>query len=178
MVAGKVCLIDGSLVPTFHWRHRADLYSGKHRKHRVNVQAILDLHGRLVALSPAYPGCRHDTWCFRQAGFAALLETAAERIADSGYQGCNLIAPLKKKPGVDRANSDIEFNTDLAKIRVGAEWGIAQVKNWRILASRYRGELSRIDTVVQAVAGLQIINERFTGRRLSFARFAAIGVYK
>ncbi|MGH3998627.1 MAG: transposase family protein, partial [Pseudonocardiaceae bacterium] len=78
-----------------------------------------------------------------------------------------------KKPGAPRAESDIEFNTALAKIRVGAEWGIGHIKNWRILTSRYRGNLSRIDTVIQAVTGLQIINEHLSGRRLTFARLAA-----
>ena len=39
------------------------------------------------------------------------------------------------------------------------EWAIAHLKNWRILATRYRSDLSRIDTDIQAVAGLQKLNE-------------------
>jgi hypothetical protein len=27
-VAGKICLVDGTLVPTCNWRHRRDLHSG------------------------------------------------------------------------------------------------------------------------------------------------------
>lgn len=172
-VAGKVCLVDGSLVPTFNWRHRTDLYSGKHRKHGMNVQAIVDVHGRLIATSTAYPGSRHDSWCFQQAGFAHLLTGAGGGVGDAGYQGCELVTPIKKKPGVPRAESDTEFNTAIAKTRVGAEWGFAHLKNWRILASRYRSDLSRIDTVIQAVTGLQIINEHCSDRRLTFARLAA-----
>lgn len=64
------------------------------------------------------------------------MAAAGGRIGDAGYQGCDLVVPIKKKPGVDRAESDIDFNTDLAKVRVGAEWAIAHVKNWRILADR------------------------------------------
>ncbi|MGH3886003.1 MAG: transposase family protein, partial [Pseudonocardiaceae bacterium] len=152
-VAGEVCLVDGTSVPTFDRRHRTDLYSGKHREHGMNVQAIVDVHGRLVATSTAHPGSRHDSRCFGQAGFAALVVSAGG-VGDAGYQGCELITPIKKKPGVARAESDIEFNTALAKIRVGAEWGIGHIKNWRILASRYRSDLSRIDTVIQAVTRL------------------------
>jgi DDE superfamily endonuclease len=172
-VAGKVCLIDGTWVPTFHWRHRTDLYSGKHRQHGMNVQALVDVHGRLVATSTAYPGSRHDSWCFGQAGFAALVAGTGGGVGDAGYQGCELVTPIKKKPGVPRAESDTEFNTALSKIRVGAEWGIGHTKNWRILASRYRSSLSRIDTIIQAVTGLQIINERLSGRKLTFTRLAA-----
>ncbi|WP_322777897.1 transposase family protein, partial [Frankia sp. Cas4] len=38
LVEGKVCLVDGSLVVVFNWRHRKDLYSGKHRRYGVNIQ--------------------------------------------------------------------------------------------------------------------------------------------
>lgn len=44
-------------------------------------------------------------------------------IADAGYQGCEGISPIKKKPGVDRAESDREFNTVLAKLRAPERMG-------------------------------------------------------
>jgi hypothetical protein len=56
MLTGKVALVDGTLVPTFHWRHRGDLLSGKHRRRGVNVQILADLFGRLCAVSSAFPG--------------------------------------------------------------------------------------------------------------------------
>jgi hypothetical protein len=55
-VAGKVCLVDGTLIPTCNRRHRRDPHSG-HRKHYgVNVQTICDAHGHLDACSTAFPG--------------------------------------------------------------------------------------------------------------------------
>ena len=39
LVAGRVCLVEGTLVPTVHWRHRRDLASGKQRRSGVNVAA-------------------------------------------------------------------------------------------------------------------------------------------
>jgi hypothetical protein len=48
--------------------------------------------------------------------------------------------------------------------------GVAHLKNWRILASRYRSDLSRIDTDIQATTGLQKLNEQFAERNLSFDR--------
>lgn len=47
--------------------------------------------------------------------------------------------------------------------------GVAHLKDWRILASRYRSDLSRIDTDIQAT-GLQKLNEQFAERNLSFDR--------
>ncbi|HEX6073720.1 MAG TPA: transposase family protein, partial [Micromonosporaceae bacterium] len=177
-VAGKICLVDGSLVPVFNWRHRRDLYSGRHRRHGVNIQAVVDVHGRLIGVSRAFPGSRHDRWCFEQAGFGGILAHSGGGVGDSGYQGCGLVSPIKKKPGVDRSEHDIEFNTGVAKIRVGVEWGFSHLKNWRILASRYRGDLSRIDSVIQAVTGLQILNEQFSDRRLIFRKGLANRVFE
>jgi hypothetical protein len=49
---------------------------------------------------------------------------------------------------------------------------IAHIKNWRIMASRYRGHLLyRFENVVFATAGLQALNDSLSGRKLSFARF-------
>ena len=50
------------------------------------------------------------------------------------------------------------------------EWAIAHLENWRILATRYRSDLSRIDTDIQAVAGLQKPNEAHPERRRTFDR--------
>ena len=75
LVAGRVCLIDGTLVPTVHRRHRTDLRSGKHRRYGVNVQLLVDLHGRLLAASRAFPGSWHDVRCFREAGWVELVKS-------------------------------------------------------------------------------------------------------
>jgi hypothetical protein len=86
-VAGKVCLVDGSLVPVLSWRHRPDLCSGEHLRYGVNIQVVTDLHGRLIGVSRAFPGARHDRWCFEEAATADLLAASAGDAADSGYQG-------------------------------------------------------------------------------------------
>jgi hypothetical protein len=50
---------------------------------------------------------------------------------------------------------------------------VAHAKNWRILATRYRSDLERIDTDIQATIGLQKLNEELAGRRLMFKRIKA-----
>jgi hypothetical protein len=57
---GKVCLVDGTLVTVFNWRHRKDLFSGKHRRYGMNVQVVADLHGRVLGVSRGFPGSWHD----------------------------------------------------------------------------------------------------------------------
>jgi len=175
LLEGKVCLVDGTLVPTFHWKHRGkDLLSGKHRRHGVNIQLFVDLHGRLVCASLASPGSWHDIHCFREAGWVDLVTHAGggRGIGDGGYEGEReaVCTPIKKKPKTDLADFAKKLNAVFAKIRVPVEWGVGHIKNWRILATRYRSDLSRIDTDIQATVGLQVLNEWHSDRRLTFDR--------
>jgi hypothetical protein len=166
-VAGKVCLVDGTLVPTFNWRHRCDLYSGKHRRHGVNIQVIADIHGRIIGVSQAFPGSRHDSWCWEHAEFSFIIADSCGAFGDAGYQGADeLTTPIKKKPNLERHEHDIAFNTQVAKIRVGVEWAIGHLKNWRILATRYRSDLRNIDQDIQAAVGLEMLNQQFSERQL------------
>ncbi len=99
--------------------------------------------------------------CFSEAELARLVEYSGGLIGDKGYQGSSAISLVKKKPGADLTDADKEFNTRLSKIRVAVEWAIAHLKNWRIMATRYRSDLSRTDTDIQAVVGLQKLNEEY-----------------
>jgi hypothetical protein len=171
-VAGKIILFDGTLVPTFNWRHRRDLYSGKHKRYGVNVQVVADIHGRVEGVSAPAPGSWHDKHSFDEAGLAEVAAGSGGGVGDAGYQGTDLLTPAKKQPGCERTEDQKRVNAGIAALRVGAEWAIAHLKNWRITASRYRGYLSyRLDNVILATAGLQALNDRLSDRKLSFARF-------
>jgi transposase len=167
---GKICLVDGTLVTVFNWRHRMDLYSGKHRRHGMNVQVMADVHGRVLWVGPGHPGSWHDKHCFDQTWLTELATIAGSAIADSGYQGSDMTTPNKKQPGQERSESDIAHNTALAVIRAAVEWTNAHLKNWRILATRYRDDLARFDRTLTAVTGLQMLNEEHAERKLSFSR--------
>jgi hypothetical protein len=169
-VRGKICLVDGMLITVFNWRHRHDLFSGKHRRYGMAVQVIADLHGRVLAVSRGFPGSWHDLHCFTEAGLGFLAEAAGTALGDAGYQGSDLTTPTKKKPGQTRTDSDIAHNTALAVIRAAVEWANAHLKNWRILATRYRDSLHRFDQTITVVSGLTILNEQYSERPLTFAR--------
>src|SRR5512144_1723353 len=128
LVEGKVCRLDGALVVVFNWRHRTDLHSGKHRAAGTNIQVLVDLHGRVIAVSRACPGSWHDRRCFHQAGLAKLPERAGGGIADKGYQGAPATTPIKKQPGVELADADREFNRQLATIRIAVERAVGHLQ--------------------------------------------------
>lgn len=85
-------ILDGTLlvidrVAMASGRDRA-FYSGKHKRHGVNVQVIADPAGRLVWASPALPGARHDMGAARERGLIDALNAAEiTTIADTAYQG-------------------------------------------------------------------------------------------
>jgi hypothetical protein len=172
----KIFLVDGTLVPTFNWRHRRDLQSGKHKRYGTNVQVVSDIHGRVEGVGGPFPGSWHDKHCYDEAGLSEMVAAAGGGgVGDSGYQGTDLVTPIKKKPAQELTDAENRFNAGVASLRVGVEHAIAHIKNWRIMASRYRGELTyRFENVVLAVGGLQALNDRLSDRKLSFARFKTI----
>ncbi|MGH3898587.1 MAG: HARBI1 family protein [Pseudonocardiaceae bacterium] len=169
-VAGKICLVDGTLIPTCNWRHRRDLHSGHRKRYGVNVQILCDVHGRLDACSEAFPGSWHDKHCFDEAGLAAILADCGGLVGDSGYQGINGVTPIKDNPNRKLTDDQHRFNAQVASIRAVVERAIAHIKNWRITTTRYRGHLDRINNVILATVGLQALNHRFSDRTLSLSR--------
>ncbi|MEU6024605.1 transposase family protein [Micromonospora sp. NPDC047134] len=66
-------------------------YSGKHRDHGANIQAVIRPDGLPIWTSPAMPGHLHDTTCARELGITAALNWSAAELdlptlADSGYE--------------------------------------------------------------------------------------------
>ncbi len=117
LLEGTVCLIDGTLVPTVNWRQHKDLLSGKHRRHGVTIQLFVDLHGRLICPSLAFPGSWHDMHCFRAAGWVDMIAHAdgGRGIGDLAYEGERkaVSMPVKKKPKKELAEFEKKINTIL-----------------------------------------------------------------
>ncbi|MDQ3764393.1 MAG: transposase [Actinomycetota bacterium] len=79
-VAGtSTVLVDGTLVPTWDWSHRSDLYSGKHHDTGFNVQIAATLSGTLAAVGTPVPGCRHDAHAWQASGLAQTLHNQHTR---------------------------------------------------------------------------------------------------
>ena len=81
-------LLDGTLLPIDRVAADRPFYSGKHKKHGMNVQVLADPAGRLPWASPALPGAVHDVRAAREHGIIdALAETGITCWADKAYQG-------------------------------------------------------------------------------------------
>ena len=53
-------ILDGTLIPIDRVADQKPYYSGKHKRHGVNVQVIADAADRLIWASAALPGSTHD----------------------------------------------------------------------------------------------------------------------
>ena len=78
VVGAGTVLVDGTVCPTWDWRHRPDLYSAKAGYPGMNLQIAATLGGRLVAVGGIpVPGARHDAHAFAASGLAAALTNIA-----------------------------------------------------------------------------------------------------
>ncbi|RGA06045.1 IS5/IS1182 family transposase [Microbispora triticiradicis] len=135
-------------------------YSGKHKRHGMNVQALADPAGRLVWASPALPGAVHDLSAARIVGLIdALTANGVLTFADKGYQGAGgtVRTPFKRhwhRPRLSRGQKDV--NRAHARIRALGERAIATLKTWKVLA-KLRCCPRRATTIVQAVLVLHAV---------------------
>src|SRR5512135_2301039 len=89
-----------------------------------------------------------------------LLDSCGAMIGATGYPGSGMVTPAKKPAGGERPDKVRKPNPRISKARVVVARGIAHLKHWRVLSTRYRSDLSRIDTEAQVVAGRQRLHER------------------
>jgi hypothetical protein len=92
-------------------------WSGKHRHHGSNVQAISTPDGWPIWVSPVRPGREHDTTCARHHGLIDALNRLADKLAvptlvDLGYEnaGCGFRHPVKKPTGGELTEAQQTFN--------------------------------------------------------------------
>ena len=125
-------VLDGTLIPVDRVAADRPFYSGKHKKHGMNLQVIASPGGDILWVSGALPGSVHDKKAEWIRGVLAELEAVGlVTLADRGYQG----AAHAKIPyrGKNKPESQKEANRAHAKLRAPGERANAQLKTWRIL---------------------------------------------
>ena len=150
-------ILDGTLLPIDRIAADRPYYSGKHKKHGMNVQVITDPFGRLIWASPALPGAVHDITAARTHQLIdALAEAGVKCFADKGYQGVggSVIVPFRGKHENLSAGKRA-VNAAHAKIRAVGEQAMATLKGWRLLR-KLRRSTNRITEIVKAVLALHL----------------------
>ena len=125
-------IVDGTLIAIDRVAADKPFYSGKHKKHGMNLQVIASPQGDILWVSGALPGSVHDKKAEWIWGVLDELEKAAlVTLADQGYRG----STWAKIPywGKNKPEPQKEANRAHAKLRAPGERANAQLKTWRIL---------------------------------------------
>ena len=125
-------ILDGTLIPIDRVARDRPFYSGKHKRHGMNLQVIARPGGDIVWVSGALPGSVHDKKAEWIWGVLDELESQGlVTLADKGYQG----STWAKVPyrGRNKPEPQKEANRAHAKLRAPGERANAQLKTWRIL---------------------------------------------
>ena len=121
-------VLDGTLIPIDRVAADRPFYSGKHKRHGMNLQVIASPDGDILWVSGALPGAVHDKKAEWTWGVLAELEAAGlVTLADKGYQG-STYARLPYR-GKNKPESQKEANRAHAKLRAPGERANAQLKN-------------------------------------------------
>jgi hypothetical protein len=125
-------VLDGTLIPIDRVAADRPFYSGKHKRHGMNLQVIASPSGDILWVSGALPGSVHDKKAEWIWGVLHELEAAGLiTLADKGYQG-STHAKIPYR-GKNKPESQKEANRAHAKLRAPGERANALLKNWRIL---------------------------------------------
>src|SRR5437764_1655063 len=125
-------VLDGTLIAADRVAADRPFYSGKHKRHGMNLQVIASPTGDILWVSGALPGSVHDKKAEWVWGVLAELEAAGlVTLADKGYQG-STYAKIPYK-GKNKPESQKQADKAHAKLRSPGERANAQLKTWRIL---------------------------------------------
>ena len=125
-------ILDGTLIPIDRVARDKPFYSGKHKRHGMNLQVIASPGGEILWVSGALPGSVHDKKAEWIWGVLDELERQGLIVlADKGYQGSTWAkVPYK---GTNKPEPQKEANRAHAKLRALGERANAQLKTWRVL---------------------------------------------
>jgi hypothetical protein len=153
-------LVDGVNIPTVAFgrkiNRRQKHYSGKHKRHGVNVQTICAPDGTLLWASAALPGRTTDITAARRHKLDQKVAKLIGLLADLGYLGlAEVITGYRRRrgqkelPAAKRAANKVH-----ASLRCLGERGNAQLKWWRVMATELRCRPARCTRIVKAVLAL------------------------
>ncbi|WP_033338228.1 IS5/IS1182 family transposase [Catenuloplanes japonicus] len=153
-------VLDGTLIPIDRVADQKPYYSGKHRRHGMNVQTIASPQGEWVWASPALPGSTHDLTAARTHGIIEALDREnIDALADKAYLGApdNVHVPYRNERGRKLSAGEKTANRGHARLRAIGERANATLKQWKIL-TKLRSSPHRTTPIIQAIMVLDPID--------------------
>lgn len=156
---------------------RKQFFSGKKKQFTRKTQFATDGQHHIEAISVSVPGATSDLKLSDEVGTIERLPDDCEAQADKGYQGLDkrvslvtvqdaetgqqqqvprliVKTPFKKPKGGELNEQQKAYNQAIGQVRVRVEHCIGWVKNWAIIATRFRCAHAIYTEVMQVVCGL------------------------
>jgi DDE superfamily endonuclease/Helix-turn-helix of DDE superfamily endonuclease len=153
-------IVDGVHVPTVTFGRKTGgqraFYSGKHKRHGLNVQTVCSPDGELLWAAAPAPGATVDVTAARQAGIAEILTSLIGVLADLGYLGWDkeVVTGRRKPRGKEMTAAQRAANRLQAQLRCVGERGNARLKYWKVLSTELRCQPGQCTAMVKAVLAL------------------------
>ena len=153
-------IVDGTHVPTATFGRKTGgqraFFSGKHKRHGLNVQTVCSPDGELLWAAAPLPGATVDVTAARKAGIAAMLVSVIGVFADLGYLGWDteVVTGQRKPRGKEMTAAQRAANRLQAQLRSPGERGNARLKYWKVLATELRFRPEQCTAMVKAVLAL------------------------
>jgi hypothetical protein len=156
-------IVDGTHVPVVTFGRKTGkqraYYSGKHKRHGLNVQTVCSPAGDLLWAAAPRPGATVDVTAARQAGIAGTLLPVIGVFADLGYLGLDeqVVTGRRKPRGGQLTAAQRAANRLQAQLRCVGERGNAQLKYWKVLATELRCRPGRCTAMIKAALALHYL---------------------
>jgi len=153
-------IVDGVHVPVVTFGRKTGgqraFYSGKHKRHGLNVQTVCSPDGELLWAAAPEPGATVDVTAARKAGIAGDILRFLGLFADLGYLGWNkeVITGRRKPRGKNLTPAQRAASRLQAQLRCVGERGNARLKYWKVLATELRCRPEDCTAIVKAVLAL------------------------
>uniref|UniRef100_A0AAU1IDA8 Transposase family protein n=1 Tax=Streptomyces sp. NBC_00180 TaxID=2903632 RepID=A0AAU1IDA8_9ACTN len=150
-------LVDGTIAECDRVGDGERDYSGKARRHGVNIQAVTGPTGKLIWYSPALPGRTVDITAARTHRIITVCERLKIPVlADKAYEGAGgtFCTPYKRHRGRELTAHQKSVNRAHARLRSPVERAFALLKSWRIFR-RARCSPIRLTSIAKAILTLE-----------------------
>jgi hypothetical protein len=165
-LAQGIVIIDGTPIPTGNRAGTGTTnWNTKHHKQAYNIQVAAGIDGTLSAVSAPVQGSRHDSRALEEVGWAAQIAEARKAnpllcvLLDSAYVKHSDLAVRRKPAGKERSQEDKAFNKAISHWRVAVERTNAHIKQWKTLATGYRGPLKELPAVIETITNLEFYRQ-------------------
>lgn len=137
-------------------------YSGKKKQHTLKSQVAIDLaSGDVVDIAESVRGPTADLRLLEQSGVLSRLPPGVAALGDLAYIGIASLhpqglgfTPRRKPRGQPRPAEDVAYNAAFARVRIGVEHTIGQMRRYQSVTHTDRNHRRQHTSRVVAVAGL------------------------